>query len=193
MRETVRVKISSDAAGAIALTPVVVQEMSPVELTGHMLNVCGKDRARVRELMKRGSMVDGASRFRWEGWDVEDGELEELLRHFPDADPSRPFSFDDCAAVVLHSGAQQIPIPRAAAEKRRLFQRRSLWKALEQFAFQVSYCGYSYRGKADVYRAILGGPEQTILRESAKLVPYSTIERQIETHQVESIDFHVPR
>ncbi len=65
---TVRVKLSSEAAESISITPVVVQEMPVRELVEYMLGVTGKDEARIRELLLRGSLVSGASRFRWTGW-----------------------------------------------------------------------------------------------------------------------------
>ena len=40
---TVRVKLSSEAAESISLTPVVVQELPIRELVEHMLGVTGKD------------------------------------------------------------------------------------------------------------------------------------------------------
>ena len=67
----VRVKLSSEAAESISITPVVVQEMPVRELVEHMLGVTGKDEARIRELLLRGTLVSGASRFRWAGWEAE--------------------------------------------------------------------------------------------------------------------------
>jgi len=58
----VRVKLSSEAAESISITPVVVREMPVRELVEYMLGVTGKDEARIRELLLRGSLVSGASR-----------------------------------------------------------------------------------------------------------------------------------
>ena len=76
---TIRVKLSSEAAGSIALTPVVVQEMTPAELVGWMVPVMGKDVERIRAVFARGSVVIGASRFRWEGFAAQREEVEALL------------------------------------------------------------------------------------------------------------------
>ena len=65
---TVRVKLSSEAAGSISITRVVVQDLPVRDLVEHMLGITGKDEARVRELLLRGALVSGASRFRWSGW-----------------------------------------------------------------------------------------------------------------------------
>jgi hypothetical protein len=74
-----RVKLSTEAAGWITLTPVVVQEMSLAELAEVIVNVTGKDATRIREILKRGSFTSGATRFRWEPVIAEAGEVEALL------------------------------------------------------------------------------------------------------------------
>ena len=84
---TVRVKLSSEAAESISITPVVVQEMPVRELVEYMLGVTGKDEARIRELLLRGSLVSGASRFRWTGWDVDLAESARTPGHIPRSRP----------------------------------------------------------------------------------------------------------
>jgi hypothetical protein len=87
---TLRVKLSSEAAGSISITQVVVQEMPVAELVEHMLGVTGKDEARIRQLLLRGTLVSGASRFRWTGCDAAPDDLRLLLATFPDARPPPP-------------------------------------------------------------------------------------------------------
>src|SRR5205807_2030704 len=94
--QTVRVKLSTEAAEAISITPVLVQELPVRELVEHMLGVTGKDESRIRELLLRGTVVSGASRFRWAGWEPELDSLRELLATFPDPEPERPFAGDRC-------------------------------------------------------------------------------------------------
>ena len=50
--QTVRVKLSSEAAEAITISPVVVQDLPIRELLEHMLAVTGKDEARIREFLQ---------------------------------------------------------------------------------------------------------------------------------------------
>src|SRR5438874_1143259 len=69
--DKVRVKLSSEAAEGISITPVVAREMPLRELVEYMLGVTGKDEGRVRELLLRGTLVSGASRFRWAGWEAD--------------------------------------------------------------------------------------------------------------------------
>src|SRR5215208_2705507 len=93
---TVRVKLSSEAAESISLTPVVVQQLPVRELIEHMLGLTGKDERRIRELLLRGTLVSGASRFRWTGWEADPEGLREVLATFPDPEPSRPFAAERC-------------------------------------------------------------------------------------------------
>lgn len=73
------VKLSTEAAGWIALTPVVVQEMSIAELVEVIVKVTGRDAERIRAILKRGSFTGGATRFRWEPVVAEASEVEALL------------------------------------------------------------------------------------------------------------------
>ena len=88
----VRVKLSSEAAESISLTPVVVQETPDARTDRAHAGRHRQGSARIRELLLRGTLVSGASRFRWAGWDADREAIETLLATFPDPDPRRPFS-----------------------------------------------------------------------------------------------------
>src|SRR5437016_7836197 len=124
---TVRVKLSSEAAEAISLTPVVVQELAVRDLVEHILGVTGKDEARIGDLLLRGSLVSGASRFRWQGWEADRDAVRALLGTFPDPDPARPFVAANCVRAVLRGGRQAIELHREAAARKGMFQRASFW------------------------------------------------------------------
>ncbi|HLK66431.1 MAG TPA: hypothetical protein VKU19_23520 [Bryobacteraceae bacterium] len=179
--QTVRVKLSSEAAEAISLTPVVVQEMPVRELVEHMLGVTGKDHARIRELLMRGTLVSGASRFRWAGWEADAEGLHQILATFPDPEPERPFTAERCIRATLRGGRLAIEIPREAAVRKGLFQRQTFWDLLMDVVGQdrMTYSGYSYRERADRYLRELSIPETARLRESSGLVKYSTLSEQI--------------
>src|SRR4051812_34610839 len=97
----VRGQLSFEAAESLFITPVVVQDMPVRELVEYMLGVTGKDEARIRELLLRGSLVSGASRFRWTGWGAVLEDLRELLATFPDPAPSRRFAAANCTHATL--------------------------------------------------------------------------------------------
>ena len=97
---------------------MVVQDLPVRELVEHMLGVAGKDEARIREMLLRGTLVSGASRFRWAGWEADRESLRELLATFPDADPPRPFAAAGCMRALLRGGRQAIEIPREAAARK---------------------------------------------------------------------------
>jgi hypothetical protein len=177
----VRVKLSSEAAESISLTPVVVQELATRDLVEHILGVTGKDEARIRELLLRGSLVSGASRFRWQGWEAESEALRELLAAFPDPDPARPFTAENCVRAVLAGGCRNIELPREAIARKGLFQRESYWDAVMKVASGggAGYAGYSYRERCDRFLRELSHAETGRLREAAALVKYSTLRGQL--------------
>ena len=106
--ETIRVKLSSEDGGGDLHHAGGGAGTAVRELVEHMLGVAGKDEARIREMLLRGTLVSGASRFRWVGWDAEPESLRALLATFPDAEPERPFdagaaSGRCCAAAAIPS------------------------------------------------------------------------------------------
>src|SRR5579862_9487336 len=144
---TVRVKLSSEAAEGISITRVVVQDLSVRELVEHMLGVTGKDEARIRELLLRGSLVSGASRFRWTGWAAELESIRELLSTFPADDPARAFDASRCVRAVLRGGRQPVDIPREAGARKPLLRKSSFWSVVMETAAAgpVRYSHYSYK------------------------------------------------
>ncbi len=177
----VRVKLSSEAAESISLSPVVVQELPMRELVEHILGLTGKDEPRIRDLLKRGTLVSGASRFRWAGWETDADGLRDLLATFPDPDPSRPFAAGRCVRTLLRGGRQTIEIPHEAAARKPLFQRQSFWDLLMQVvsASPAAYASYSYRERADRYLREFTTAETGQLRDAASSVKYSILRDQI--------------
>jgi hypothetical protein len=197
--DTIRVKLSSEAAEYISLTPVVVQEMPVRELVEHMLAIAGKDEARIRDLLLRGALVSGASRFRWTGMDADAGSLRDLLATFPDPDPSRPFAASRCVRAVLRGPRQPIGIPREIGTRRglgdRIFRRASFWDRLMEIVASgiPGYTGYSYGDRADIFQVALDGPSAQRLRDASHLVRYTALEAQIRNTPIDSIELYVVR
>src|SRR5215472_11909707 len=175
--QTVRVKLSSEAAEAISITPVVVQEISIRELIEHMLGVTGKDEPRIRGLLARGTLVSGASRFRWAGWEADEDGVRDLLATFPDPDPERRFAPERCTRAVLRGGRQSIEIPREAPARHAWFRRGgSYWNVVMEVAATSpqSYAGYSYRDRADRFVCTLDLSGIEKLRATSSMVRYTT-------------------
>jgi hypothetical protein len=181
--QTVRVKLSSEVAESIALTPVVIQEMAVRDLVEHALGITGKDDARIRDLLLRGTLVSGASRFRWTGWAADAGDVRELLATFPDADPQRAFAAGDCVRAFLRGGRQVIDMPREAGARKGFFQRQSFWDTLMAMTGEgaASYLGYSYRERADRYLREFSRVETERLRAACGKIQYSTLRDQVST------------
>lgn len=193
--QTIRVKLSSEAAEAISLTPVVVQELAIRELVEHMLGIAGKDELRVRELLKRGTLVSGSSRFRWAGWEADIDGVREILATFPDADPSRTFDSSRCVRAILRGGRQALEIPREAGERRGLFQRTSFWELLMEAAAAASatYGGYSYRDRADRFLCELTVSDVERIRGGSDAVRYSTLRDQVRIGGFKQLELYCGR
>ena len=192
---TVRVKLSSEAAEAISLTPVVVQDLPLRDLVEHMLGVTGKDEPRICDILLRGTLVSGASRFRWAGWQPDPDSLRELLSTFPDPEPSRPFAAERCIRATLRGGRQPIEIARDAGARKSLFQRESFWDLLFAViaAAPVAYSAYSYRDRADRYLREFTHSEADRIRAAASSVKFSTLRDQIQSAAFTQADLHVLR
>ncbi len=193
---SIRVKLISDEAGMVSLTPVVVQEMDAIEFMGRILAHTGKDPKRVAKLLRGGSFVHGASRFRWEGFEPSRADLNEILSTFPDAEPDRPFEPERCSLVVIHfarGGTVELePEPLA---RRRFLKRRSFWDALEELAAKstVRYLEYSYGELADRYRLDLTPSAAAALQEASTLLSFSNLTRRFRSSPPAGVDFYTRR
>jgi hypothetical protein len=192
---TVRVKLSSEAAESISLTPVVVQELPVRELIEHMLGITGKDEPRIRELLKRGTLVSGASRFRWQGWEAGLDGIREVLAGFPDPDPSRTFEAGRCVRAILRGGRRPLEIPREAGARKGLFQRSSFWELLMEVAADArgTYGGYSYKDRADRYWRELAVAQAERIRGGAGTVRFSTLKEQIHAGGFTQLELYCTR
>jgi hypothetical protein len=192
---SVRVKLSSEVAESISITPVVIRDIPMRELIEHMLGITGKDEPRLHDLLLRGTLVSGASRFRWTGWDADRDAIRETLASFPDPDPGRKFRAELCIRAALRGPGRRIEIPREIGVKKPLFRRSSFWDTLMGVAAasEVRYVDYVYRERADCYSAALSLPAVERLRDSAGLVKYSTLQQQIRIANLETVDLLVAR
>jgi hypothetical protein len=172
--ETVPVRYSEEEAGYVSFRPVVRQTFGMHELLDMILSVTGKDIARVKQILRAGTIAFRSYRYWWNGFEPGDAELREALASFPDADPTRAFSADDCTIVALESGgvaAREIAeIGRVPASARRWFARETIWQLLLDPVSRVTpaYDGYSYARRADVYARDLGPAEAAALAEQAE-------------------------
>lgn len=193
--QTIRVKLSSEAAESISLTPVVVQELPVRDLIEHMLGITGKDEPRIRELLKRGTLVSGASRFRWFGWEADLEGIRDVLTSFPDPDPARTFETGRCVRAILRGGRQALEIPREVGARKGLFKRSSFWDLLMEVAAsaRATYGGYSYRDRADRYWRELTLAEAERIRMGSDTVRFSTLKEQIRAGGFTQIELYCKR
>jgi hypothetical protein len=193
--DPVRVKLSSEAADFISLTPVVVQDFALLDLLERIVTTTGKDPDRVRDILRRGSIVSGATRLRWQAIECDPAELAAQLSALPEDDPTRPFDAGVCVCAVLTGAQHRIEIRKLAAAQRRLLRRRTFWDHVQGLAggAPLQYAGYLYRDRVDRYRLPLDSSQRQALREAAMLLRFPNLVRQIRTASFDAIEFHVER
>src|SRR4029077_8336414 len=132
-----------------------------------------------QQILRTGTIVFHFYRYWWQGIEVDAVELAALLATFPADDPGRAFSAADCTVILLESsfaGRNPIEIERSAAQRKSLFASRSLWDSLLALAAAnadgLTYSGYSFDRRADLYRVDLA-PEQSsrLVRDAVRLAP----------------------
>jgi len=190
---SVRVKLSSEAAGAISITPVVVRDLPFCELLEEIAAVCGKDVVRAAETLRRGNLVSGATRFRWQSVELTTAELSTALAFLPDPEPARPFAAARCTQAVFAGPGVLIPFERGAGLAHRLFQRATFWDALMQASAEAVYVTYRYRERADLYRASLSLEYRALVRAALPLVKNRALARRLMAAPFDCLNLLVPR
>ena len=190
--EVIAVRHTEEEAGYVSFRPVVRQNFRLSDLLGLVLGVTGKQPARIRQILRSGSVSFHSHRYWWDGFPVEEQELAALLSRFPDPDPTRPFRPEVCTAALLEgagsppradsSGLRPIlELDRAGASRTRLFRRRSFWDALLAAAASapLAYDGYSYLWRADLYRLELSAERAAGLAAAAKSLAPRDLRRNL--------------
>jgi hypothetical protein len=156
--ESIPIRYTDEEAGYITIRPVVRQTFHLHELLDMVLSVTGKDAARIRQILRSGTVVYHYFRYWWEGFEADETELSVALAAFPDADASRTFSSDACITAIFESGELSpkalVTLDRAAGSQRRMFRGQSFWERLLDIAGSEKpvYQRYSYTYRADIYR-----------------------------------------
>ena len=193
--EQIPTKISSESAGYVSMSPVARQNMPAAELIERILGLTGKDLVRVREILSRGTLVSGPSRYRWEPFDADEMELTDLLESFPDPLPDRPFDSALCDLIVLKGQRGSVRLSREVAAPRRWFKKVSYWDVLIELFEQAGprYERYSYSERADVYSVDLSFETAAELQSRAKLLKYTSLIEQMRYAQPKGLEAFVER
>ena len=172
--DIIEVKYSEDLAQFAEVRPVRRQPMSLHELVGLVLTATGKHPDRVRERLRSGTCPYNVYRYWWEGFEIEEAALAEVLAEFPDPDPTRPFQREACQWARLSDASQPVAhtllIEKAEAAARRWLRRWSFWDSLldSLAGHPLTYQEYSYVHRADIYRMEVTGEICARLAEAAQ-------------------------
>jgi len=171
--ETISVRYTEEDAGYVTVRPLVRQTFQMNELLDMILNVSGKDVARVKQLLHSGTIVYHFYRYSWAGFDADEVDLAAALAQFPDSDPSRLFPAASCTNAVFDDASPNprhlLDLQKAAASRRRLFRHQSFWDRLLEIAAaeNPAYQKYSYSRRADLYRLALDMHSSQQIAEAA--------------------------
>ena len=193
--EHILTKVSSEAAGYVSMSPVVRQEIPAAELIERILGLTGKDPARIREILSRGILVSGPSRYRWVPFVAEEDELAAVLTHFPDNLPDRPFDSALCDLIVVKGNRGSARLSLEAAAARRWFKKVSFWDVLIEVFEQAGprYERYSYAEHADIYSVELSFETAAELQSEAKLLKYTSLFEQMHHAEPRGLEAFVKR
>jgi hypothetical protein len=198
--ETIPVRYTEEEAGYVSFRPVVRQSFRPDQLLDMVLSVTGKDAARIKQILRSGTVVFHFYRYWWTGFDIDETELRGLLARFPDPDPSREFRGAECTLVAIESGAPPprppLEVQKTAISRRRLFRRRSFWDALlaEAASTPVIYHGYSFAHHGDLYWLELSAEARARLAgAAASLAPRAMRQELQAVGQAVRVVFICPR
>jgi hypothetical protein len=172
--ESIPVRYTEEEAGYVTVRPIVRQTFRLDELLDMILSVTGKNAARIRQILRSGTVVYHFYRYSWAGFDADEAELTAALARFPDADPSRAFDAGKCTLAVFETAGANpkhlLELDRAAASKRRMFRGQSFWERLLEIADdeKPAYQNYSYTRRADLYQLNLNAENFAQIAQAAK-------------------------
>lgn len=206
--ETIAVKYTEEEAEYLSMRPLVRQTFRAAELVDMIVQVAGKDPARVQQILRAGTVVFHSFRYWWQGFDPDAAALAEILAKYPDADPSRPFRAEDCSEVILESSgspprhslritkesaAMASPLQKIA---RVLRHKSSFWQILMNFAEEAHprYREYSYTRSGDLYSIALTTAQiARLAHEAARHAPRALRAELLEPPAISQIVFLCPR
>ena len=192
---TVPCKVSSEAAGYLSMTAVRRADIPLEELAARILAVCGKNPERVASVLARGTLVSGEARYRWQPLQPSADEIAALMDRFPDHDPDAAFDAGRCISIVFRGARGEFQISREVGLQRRAFRRKTFWdEALGLLASLAPRCErYSYADRADVFSAPLDAAACERLRERARLLRFTSLQRQVEALAPGPVMLHARR
>lgn len=191
---TIAVKLSTEEASGAAVTAVVQQEWPLTQLVEQMLDLTGQHAERIAEILRRGTLVVGATRVRWTPVEVAPSQIGELLQLLPGPDPGRRWDRGGCFQVTLLTQSGPIVIARETGEARRWLQRRTFWDAVLDYAGgKVRYAGYSWRAKADRWTCPLNTSDGAAVHRGAPLLTNTALARRIQSAVIMELEFLVRR
>ena len=151
------------------------------DLAARILGICGKDPRRVAGILRRGALVSGDIRYRWQPLQPLDQDVAALLQRFPDHDPDLELDASLCFRMVFRGPRGEFEITREAGQQRRFLRRRAFWdEAVKLIATLSPRCQrHSYSDGADVFAADLTPGSRATLRALGSRLRYTALAAQL--------------
>jgi hypothetical protein len=149
--------------------------MPLAEFMEHLAAATSANAERARDLLKRGTLVSGASRLRWQPVECSLEEVEAAFQRLPQPDSGRPFDPSMCRSIVLIAGARRWEISRMAAAERRILRIRSFWAGLVTALPAPLYVTYLHKERADLYRSEVSDAARASIQSAAPLLRYAIL------------------
>jgi hypothetical protein len=184
--DVIPIRYTEEEAGYVSFRPVVRQSFRGDQLLDMVLSVTGKDLARLKQILRSGTVVFHFYRYWWAGFEIAEAELTEILARFPDPDPSREFRGAECTTIAIESAATpprpSAEIKTAAIAATRLLRRKSFWDALltEVSSKPPAYHAYSFAHRADLYRLELTDESRARLLAAAAALSPRAVRKELE-------------
>ena len=178
---TISCKVSSESAGYLTMSAVTRVDVPLDDLAARILGICGKDPRRVAGILRRGALVSGDIRYRWQPLQPLDEDVAALLQRFPDHDPDLELDAPLCFRMVFRGPRGEFEITREAGQQRRFLRRRAFWdEAVKLIATLSPRCQrHSYSDGADVFAADLTPGSRATLRALGSRLRYTALAAQL--------------
>jgi hypothetical protein len=202
--ETIPVKYTEEEAEYVSIRPVVRQSFRAAELVDMILAVTGKDRPRIQQILRSGTVVFHSYRYWWDAFEADAAALDEILAQYPDSladnDPSRTLRAERCSEAILESSGSparhSLRLRRDQAGKRKFLRARSFWDCLMSLAQNAApaYREYSYALHGDLYSMSLA-PLQIaqLARDASQYAPRNLRAELVILPVIVQITFVCPR
>jgi hypothetical protein len=146
---------------------------------------------KLAKVLQRGSLISGASRLRWDGFAVEEDEIEAAVVALPGDDPTIAFDIGRCSTIRFRGYQTTFEILRKDAIRKGLLHRKSLLDLVGDLSGKhpPQYKRFDYQRGEDIFRISFEGDRAAILLPLLRHLPRNQTIRQLAAEGLHAIEF----